>query len=142
MVRDWLKILIRFVTIYYLVSYLYKRFQTLIKMKKKLQYIFISLVILTTTTSFGFLESSTIMQGRINREIKVDSVKNATYKLQFSNHPYFIKKEVEKPAGNQITKSIIQSIANLVKNVAQIIVNIVIETGKIILMAIINFFIG
>ena len=111
-------------------------------MKNKLLYIFFSFVIFTTTTGFGFLESSTIMQGRINREFKSDSVKNASYNLQFSNHHSLIKKEVEKPVSNQITKSIIQSIANLVKNATQIIINIVIEAGKVILMAIIKFFVG
>lgn len=111
-------------------------------MKNKLLYIFISSVILTTTTGFGFLESSTMMQGRENRQIKVDSMKNAPYNLHISNHPTLIKKEVEKPVNDQITKSIIQSIANLVKNVTQIIINIVLQAGKVILMAILKFFIG
>jgi hypothetical protein len=99
-------------------------------------------VILTTTTGFGFLESSTIMQGRINRQVEVDSIKNESYNLQFSNHPSFAKKEVEKPASEQITKSIIQSIANLVKNATGIIINMIIEASKVILMTIIKFFIG
>lgn len=111
-------------------------------MKNKLLYIFISSVILITTTGFGFLESSTMMQGRENRQIKVDSMKNAPYNLYISNHPTLIKKEVEKPVSDQITKSIIQSIANLVKNVTQIIINIVLQAGKVILMAILKFFIG
>ena len=111
-------------------------------MKNKLLYIFISFVILTTTTGFGFLESSTIMQGRENRQIKVDSIKNTPYNLHISNHSPLIKKEVEKPVSDQITKSIIQSIANLVKNVTQIIINIVLQAGKVILMAILKFFIG
>lgn len=111
-------------------------------MKHKLLYLFSSFVILTFTTGFGFLESSTILQGRINRQIKVDSVKNDSYNIQFTKHPSLLKKEVEKPVNDQITKSIIQSIANLVKNITQIMVNVVIEVGKVILMAILNFFIG
>lgn len=111
-------------------------------MKRKLLYTLFSFVILTTITGFGFLESSTIMQGRINRQIKVDSVQNASHNPQFSNHHSLIKKEVEKPVSDQITKSIIQSIANLVKNVTQIMVNIVIEAGKVILMAVLKFFLN
>jgi hypothetical protein len=111
-------------------------------MKHKLLYTFFFFVILTTTTGFGFLESSTIIHGRENRQIKIDSLKNASYNLQFSNHHSLVKKEVEKPTSDQIAKSIIQSIVNLVKNVTQIIINIVVEAGKVILMAIIKFFIG
>jgi hypothetical protein len=99
-------------------------------------------VILISTTGFGFLESSTIIQGRINRQNKVDSLKNDYYSLQFSNHPSLIKKDIEKPISDQITKSIIQSIANLVKNITQVMVNLVVKVCKVILMAILNFFIG
>jgi hypothetical protein len=111
-------------------------------MKNKFLYIIFSFVVLTTSTGFGFLESSTIMHGRENRQIKADSLKNASSNLQFSNNPSFVKKEIEKPVNNQITKSVIQWIANLVKNTLQILINVIVDAGKLILMAIIKFLIG
>ena len=111
------------------------------KMKQKFLYIIFSFVVLATTTSFGFLESSTIMHGRENRQLKVDSLRNASNILQFSNNSSSLKKEIEKPVSNQITKSVIQWMANLVKNTLQIIINVVVDTLKVILMAIISFFI-
>ena len=111
-------------------------------MKQKFIYIIFSFVVLTTTTSFGFLESSTIMHGRESRQIKADSLKNASDNLQFSSNSSTLKKEIEKPSNNQVTKSVIQWMANLVKNTLQIIVNVVIDALKVILMAIIKFLIG
>ncbi len=111
-------------------------------MKQKFLYIIFAFVVLTTTTGFGFLESSTIMHGRENRQIKTDSLKNASSNLQFSNNPSLVKKEVEKPVSNQITKSVIQWMANLVKNTLQIIINVIIDVSKVILTAIIKFLIG
>ncbi len=99
-------------------------------------------MVLTTSTGFGFLESSTIMHRRENRQIKSDSLKNASYNLQFSGNPSFVKKEIEKPVNNQITKSVIQWIANLVKNTLQHLINVIVDAGKLILMAIIKFLIG
>ena len=97
---------------------------------------------MTTSTGFGFLESSTIMHGRENRQIRADSLRNASSNLQFSNNPLLVKKETEKPVSNQITKSVIQWVANLVKNTLQIMINVIIDAGKLILMAIIKFLIG
>jgi hypothetical protein len=131
------------ITIYALVSYICTTNQTSIKMKNKFFYIIFSFVVLTTSTGFGFLESSTIMHGRENRQIKADSLKNASYNhLQFSDNPSFTKKEIEKPVNNQITKSVIQWMANLVKNTLQILINVIVDAGKVILMAIIKFLIG
>lgn len=111
-------------------------------MKQKFIYIIFSFVVLTTTTSFGFLESSTIMHGRESRQIKADSLKNASDNLQIFSNSSTLKKEIEKPSNNQVTKSVIQWMANLVKNTLQIIVNVVIDALKVILMAIIKFLIG
>jgi hypothetical protein len=111
-------------------------------MKNKFLYIIFSFVVLITSTGFGFLESSTIMHGYENRQIKADSLKNASYNLQFSGNPSVMKKEIEKPVNNQITKSVIQWMANLVKNTLQILINVIVDAGKIILMAIIKFLIG
>ncbi len=112
------------------------------KMKNKFLYIIFAFVVLTTSTGFGFLESSTIMHGRENRQIKADSLKNASTNSHFSPNPSFVKKEIEKPVNNQITKSVIQWIANLVKNTLQIMINAVIDVVKVILMAIFKILIG
>jgi hypothetical protein len=111
-------------------------------MKNKFLYIIFSFVVLTTSSGFGFLESSTIMHGRENRQIVTDSLKNASYNLQFSDNSSFVKKEIEKPVSNQFTKSVIQWVANLVKNTLHIVINGIIDAGKVILMAIIKFLIG
>lgn len=111
-------------------------------MKNKFLYIIFSFVVLTTSTGFGFLESSTIMHGRENRQIKADSLKNVTSQLQLSHNSPLVKKEIEKPANNQITKSVIQWMANLVKNTLQIIINVIVEAAKLILLLIVKFLIG
>jgi hypothetical protein len=125
-----------------LVSYICGSIQTSIKMKNKFLYIIFAFVVLTTSTGFGFLESSTIMHGRENRQIRADSLKKASFNLHFSKNPSLVKKEIEKPVSNQITKSVIQWMANLVKNALHIVVNGIVEAGKVILMAIIKFLIG
>jgi hypothetical protein len=125
-----------------LVSYICGSIQTSIKMKNKFLYIIFAFVVLTTSTGFGFLESSTIMHGRENRQIRADSLKKASFNLHFSEKPSLVKKEIEKPVSNQITKSVIQWMANLVKNALHIVVNGIVEAGKVILMAIIKFLIG
>lgn len=111
-------------------------------MKNKFLYIILSLVVLTTTTGFGFLESSTVMHGRENRRIKADSLRNVSSSPRISNHTTLTKKHIDKPVSQQITKSIIQWAANLVKNTLQLVVNIITDLAKFILMAIIRFFIG
>ena len=111
-------------------------------MKNKFLCIIFSFVVLTTSTGFGFLESSTIMHGRENHQIKADSLKNVTRNLQFSRNPLLVKREINKPVSNQITKSVIQWMANLVKNTLKIIINTVVDVAKVILMIIIKFLIG
>ena len=111
-------------------------------MKNKFFYIIFSIVVLTTSSGFGFLESSTIMHGRENRQIKADSLKIASSHIQFSNNPSLLKKEIDKPVNSQITKSVIQWMANLVKNTLQILIHVIIDAAKVILMVIIKFLIG
>ncbi len=111
-------------------------------MKNKFLYIIFSFVVLTTSSGFGFLESSTIMHGRENRQIKADSLKIASSHLQLSNNSSLLKKEIDKPVNSQITKSVIQWAANLVKNTLQILVNVIVDAARVILMTIINFFIS
>ena len=137
-----MKILETIIISYALVSYICVLIQAQLKMKNKFLCIIFSFVVLTTSTGFGFLESSTIMHGRENRQIKADSLRNVTYNLQFSRNPSLVKKEIDKPVSSQITKSIIQWTANLVKNTLQIMINAVIDVVKVILMIIIKFFIG
>ena len=137
-----MKILETIITSYALVSYICVLIQAQLKMKNKFLCIIFSFVVLTSLTGFGFLESSTIMHGRENRQIKADSLRNVTYNLQFSRNPSLVKKEIDKPVSSQITKSVIQWTANLVKNTLQIMINVVIDVVKVILMTIIKFFIG
>ena len=125
-----------------LVSYICVLIKAQLKMKNKFLCIIFSFVVLTTSTGFGFLESSNIMHGRENRQIKADSLRNVTYNLQFSRNPSLVKKEIDKPVSSQITKSVIQWTANLVKNTLQIMISAVIDVVKVILMIIIKFFIG
>ena len=61
---------------------------------------------------------------------------------KFARVKPLLPKEIEKPVGNQITKSVIQWLANLVKNTLQILINVIVGAGKIILTAIIKFLIG
>lgn len=117
-------------------------FKALSKMRNKFFCIIFSFVVLTTSTGFGFLESSTIMHGRENRQIKADSLKHATYNLQFAGKPSVAKKEIGKPVSNQITKSIIQWTANLVKNTLQIMIVALVDVIRVILIIIIKFWVG
>lgn len=82
------------------------------------------------------------MHGRENRQIKEDSLKIASSHLQFSNNPSLIKKEIDKPVNSQITKSVIQWMANFVKNTLQILIHVVIDAAKVVLMVILKFLIG
>lgn len=100
-------------------------------MKRKLIYIFFAATILVTSSGFGFLESSTIMHGRVNRQIKTDSLKVALQNASLSkNNISILKKEAEKPSENTITKSVVQWVAGGVKNVFQKVSNYAFETIK------------
>ena len=112
-------------------------------MKNKFLYIIFCFVVLTTSTGFGFLESSTIMHGRETRQIKADSLKGIpSHRLQVTPSNTYLKKGIEKSNSNQIAKSVIQWVTNMVKNMLQVILNILIDLTEIILMAIIHFLIG
>ena len=82
------------------------------------------------------------MHGRENRQFKSDSLKIASSHLQFSNNSSLLKKEIDKPSNSQISKSFIQWTANLVKNTVQILVDVIVEAARVILVTIIQFFIG
>lgn len=110
-------------------------------MKQKLLYIIFSFVVLTTSTGFGFLESSTIMHGRENRLMKKDSLKVASQRISFEQNSPIIKKEAEKPT-NQLTKSLIQWVANFVRNTMEIILGVVIKAAQFVLVAIIKILFG
>jgi hypothetical protein len=109
-------------------------------MKHKFIYIIFSVVVLTTSTGFGFLESSTIMHGRENRQMKADSAKMTASHYHFVNNQSNLKKESEKPSESQITKSVVQWVSKIVKNTLEALGNILASAGKTVLMALIKFF--
>jgi hypothetical protein len=109
-------------------------------MKRKFIYIIFSFVVLTTSTGFGFLESSTIMHGRENRQMKADSIKLASSNYHFENTSSHLKKESAKPSENQITKSVVQWVSKILKNTLEALGNILANAGKSVLMTLIKFF--
>ncbi len=110
-------------------------------MKQKILYIIFSFVVLTTSTGFGFLESSTIMHGRENRLMVKDSVKLTSQRVNFEQNSPVLKKEANKST-NQITKSLIQWVANFVRNTMEIILEVMIKAAQFILVAIIKILFG
>ncbi len=108
-------------------------------MKYKFIYIIFSFVVLTTSTGFGFLESSTIMHGRKNRQMKADSAKMVAPHYHFVNNQSSVKKEQVKPSESQITKSVVQWFSNILKNTLEALGNILVNAGKFVLMALIRF---
>jgi uncharacterized protein (DUF2252 family) len=109
-------------------------------MKHKFLYIIFAFVVLTTSTGFGFLESSTIMHGRENRQMKADSAKMASSNYYFENTSANLKKESTKPSESQITKSAVQWISKILKNTLETLGSILANAGKSVLMALIKFF--
>jgi glutamate/tyrosine decarboxylase-like PLP-dependent enzyme len=109
-------------------------------MKHKFIYIVFSFVVLTTSTGFGFLESSTIMHGRENRRMKADSVKMASSNYHFENTSPNLKKEATKPSESQITKSVVQWVSKILRNTLESLGNMLASAGKSVLMALIKFF--
>jgi hypothetical protein len=110
-------------------------------MKQKFLYIIFSFVVLTTSTGFGFLESSTIMHGRENRLMKNDSTKITSQRVVFEQNNTVLKKEAEKPT-NQLTKSLIQWVANLVRSTMEVILGMMIKTAQLILIVVIKILFG
>lgn len=110
-------------------------------MKQKFLYIIFSFVVLTTSTGFGFLESSTIMHGRENRLMAKDSVKRTPQQINFEQNSPVLKKEADKST-NQLTKSLIQWVANFVRNTMEIILGVMIKAVQFILVAIIKILFG
>jgi hypothetical protein len=109
-------------------------------MKHKFLYIIFCFVVLTTSTGFGFLESSTIMHGRENHQMKADSIKMASANYHFVNTSSHLKKEPTKHSESQITKSVVQWVSKILKNTLEALGNILASAGKSVLMALIKFF--
>ncbi|MCU0467501.1 MAG: hypothetical protein MUF58_02785 [Arcicella sp.] len=109
-------------------------------MKQKLLYIIFSFVVITTCSSFGFLESSTIMHGRENKKIKADSVKLASnsYRIPAENRTSILKKEENKPS-HHLTKSVIQQVVHFVKNTIEVVAFVFLNILKVVFMAILSF---
>jgi hypothetical protein len=108
-------------------------------MKRKLLYIFFAAVISFTSTGFGFLESATAVHRRANHSIKTDSVSINTVNISLRNAS-IPQKEIQKPATESITKTIIQWVASAVKNTVEKIMNIVAKVLQSILIDLIKFF--
>jgi hypothetical protein len=108
-------------------------------MKRKLLYIFFASVISFTSTGFGFLESATAVHRRVNHSMKIDSVNINTVNISLRNAS-MPQKEIQKPANESITKTVIQWVANAVKNTVEKILNIVAKALQSIIMDLIRFF--
>lgn len=109
-------------------------------MKHKFIYTLFAVVVLITSTGFGFLESSTIMHGRENHRMKSDSAKMVTAHYHFVNNHPNLKEESEKPAESQITKSIVQRVSKILKNTLEALGNILVSAGRTIITALIKLF--
>lgn len=95
-------------------------------MKHKLLYIFFALVILFTSTGFGFLESSTAVHRRANHVVKTDSVKINSINISLKNTS-ISQKEIHKPANESITKSVIQWVANAIRITVETAVTYIVQ---------------
>jgi hypothetical protein len=108
-------------------------------MKRKLFYIFFVAVISLTSTGFGFLESATAVHRRANHSIKTDSVSINTVNMSLRNAS-ISQKEIQKPANESITKTVIQWAANAVKNTVEKIMSIMAKVLQSIIIDLIRFF--
>jgi hypothetical protein len=108
-------------------------------MKRKLLYIFFAAVISFTSTGFGFLESSTAVHRRANYSIKTDSLSINTMNISLRNAS-IPQREIQKPANESITKTVVQWVANAVKNTVQKIMSIVARVLQSIIVDLIRFF--
>ena len=108
-------------------------------MKRKILYIFFTTVISFTSKGFGFLESSTAMHDRVNRHAKSDSLRITTVNISLKNAS-IPQRDIQKPAHETITKSIVQWVAGAVKNTAEKILTLVVEIAQSIIINFIKFF--
>ncbi len=108
-------------------------------MKRKLLYIFFAAVISFTSTGFGFIESSTVMNRRINHHAKSDSLRINTVNISLKNTS-ISPREIQKSEHETITKSIIQWVADAVKNTVEKILTFVVKIVQTIIIDFIKFF--
>jgi hypothetical protein len=98
----------------------------------------LSVLIFTTSSSFGLLESSTVMHSKYHNKRDSLRVNSSNSKLIQATLP--TKKEAEKTEQNQLTKSLIQWLANGVKNMVECLSDAIIHISKTILSSIFHFF--
>jgi hypothetical protein len=108
-------------------------------MKRKLLYIFFAAVISFTSTGFGFLESSSAVHRRANHSAKTDSLKINTVNISLKNTSIH-QKEIQKPANESFTKSIMQWVANAVRNTIETAIVYVVKILQSVAVDLINFF--
>ena len=108
-------------------------------MKRKFLYIFTAIVISFTSMGFGFLESSTAVHRQANRSSKTDSVSIHTINVSLK-HSSIPQKEIQKPAHNSITETVIQWLANAVRNAVEKIVIYLTNVLQSIITNLIDFF--
>ena len=107
-------------------------------MKHKLLYLFFALLILCTSTGFGFLESSTATHKKAHH-VKTDSLSVNMVNLSVNNSS-LPHREAQKTADETITKSIIQWVADAVKNTVERVVTYMMKVLESIVIDLINFF--
>lgn len=90
-------------------------------MKTQLLYIIASAIILTTSTGFGFIESSNIGQGRVHTKVQADSLQfnGKSFLTNDDLNPTTNKKKSEKPVNTNLAKSIMQWIGTALKDVIE-----------------------
>jgi hypothetical protein len=108
-------------------------------MKRKLLYIFFATVIFFTSTGFGFLESSTAVHRRASHSMKTDSVNINTMSISLRNAS-IPQKEIQKPANESITKTIVQWVAHVVKDAIEKIITFVAKVLQSVIIDLIKFF--
>lgn len=108
-------------------------------MKRKLLYIFLTAVISFTSMSFGFLESSTSMHGRVNRHAKSDSLRISSVSISLKNAS-IPPREIQKHEHETITKFIIQWVADEIKNTIEKILICVVKIAQLIVINFIKLF--
>lgn len=111
-------------------------------MKKKFIYVLTAFSIITGSTGFGLLESSTVRHTKSHKKPATDSTLANTPKqfIEAKNHGEASKKEIEKIAKNQIAFSFMQWLAKAMKMAIQTIINALVVVAKAILVAILHFF--
>jgi cobalamin biosynthesis protein CobD/CbiB len=109
-------------------------------MKQRFLYIFTVIVIFFTSTSFGFLESSTAVHRRANNISKTDSARVNTIHVVLKENNNLTKKEINKSVHESVTETILHWVAGLIEKIFEKIMIFVTGILQSIITAITNFF--